>query len=194
MAQKSEQQAAVVTPSPNKPKTSIWKRRLGKKSGKKSSSKKSADTATAMRSPKAVEHMVTITINNGTTSTVPAAISKEEIVVESSPGGWEGRSGGLGFPETTTSSNNNNNYTMEDILQASSSNTSAASYFGSIISRRNLSFSEEELSNNNEGNGNDGLIIQEVASLFGAEPFLHVVNSVVEEWTPFGTDASQVIG
>lgn len=179
MAQKSEQQV-VVTPSPNKQKSSIWKR-VRSNSGKKSSKKSTAVSPSS--SPNAAEAVVTITINNGTAAAASAAAASRQETVDSTAArvggeGWEG-SRSSPFLENTKSKN----YTMEDELHCPTSSavtrSHASSDFSSIISRRQLSFTEEE---SPEGNG---LVIQEVTQTsFGAESFL--------DWAPFGTGAHHV--
>lgn len=178
MAQKSEQQV-VVTPSPNKQKSSIWKR-VRSNSGKKSSKKSTAVSPSS--SPNAAEAVVTITINNGTAAAAAAAASRQETVDSTAARvggeGWEG-SRSSPFLENTKSKN----YTMEDELLCPTSSavtrSHASSDFSSIISRRQLSFTEEE---SPEGNG---LVIQEVTQTsFGAESFL--------DWAPFGAGAHHV--
>lgn len=177
MAQKSEQQV-VVTPSPNKQKSSIWKR-VRSNSGKKSSKKSTAVSPSS--SPNAAEAVVTITINNGTAAAAAAASRQETVDSTAARVGGEGWEGSRSSPflENTKSKN----YTMEDELHCPTSSavtrSHASSDFSSIISRRQLSFTEEE---SPEGNG---LVIQEVTQTsFGAESFL--------DWAPFGTGAHHV--
>ena len=194
-----EQPLPEVTPNSSKKSSLLWKRRIGK--GKRYGKQQKSDNENnysssannkAAASPTTVAEaamLTTVTINNN-------GISKDElgdtaaVAVSSSSE----------KPSETPNFNHKSTYTMADDAVAyfppssnaagsSSQADSAASYFNSFISGHRLSFSEDE----DETNGTNGLIIQEVTQtsfVEPSEPFMDVDKG--EKWTPFGTDLEPV--